>query len=105
MQTATAMSNTKTVWAIDPAHSTVEFSVKSFFVFVVKGRLTELAGNILLDPNDVRGSTVSVAIRAASIDTGAKRRDARLRSADFLDAERYPDIRFQSTNIEPGRDR
>jgi len=98
-------SDTQTLWGIDPAYSTVEFSVKNFFFFNTKGRFTEFAGNILLDQADIGGSSVEVAIKAASIDTGIKRRDAHLRSADYLEADRYPHISFQSTKIEPGRDR
>ena len=105
MHTAAVKTDTKTVWAIDSAHSTVEFSVKNFFFFVLKGHFTEFAGSIVLDQADIGGSSVEVAIKAASIDSGAERRDAYLRSARFLDAERYPQIRFQSTKIEPGRDR
>ena len=103
MHTATVRSDTQTVWAIDPAHSTVEFSVKSFFFFIVKGRLTEFAGNVVLDQADIGGSSVEVAINAASIDTGIKRRDAHLRSADFLEADRYPHIRFQSSRRDGPR--
>jgi polyisoprenoid-binding protein YceI len=105
MQTAKVRSDAQTAWAIDPAHSTVQFSVKNFFFFVVKGRFTEFAGNIVLDQVDIGSSSVEVAIDAASIDTGVKRRDVHLRSADFLDSDRYPHIRFQSTKIEAGRDR
>ena len=105
MLTARVRSDTQTVWAIDPSHSTLEFSVKNFFFFTVKGRLTEFAGTIVLDQADIGRSSVEVAIKAASLDTGIKRRDAHLRSADFLETDRYPDIYFQSTKIEPGRDR
>jgi polyisoprenoid-binding protein YceI len=105
MQTATVRRDTQTVWAIDPAHSAVEFSVKKFFFFIVKGRFTEFAGSIVLDRADIGGSSVEVAIKAASIDTGRKRRDTHLRSKNFLEADLYPDIRFESTKIEPGRDR
>src|SRR5687768_16509038 len=105
MQTAKVRSETQTVWTIDRTHSSVEFSVKNFFFFIVKGRFTEFAGNIVLDQADIGGSSVEVAIKAASIDTGIKRRDVHLRSGDFLEAERYPHIRFQSTKIEAGRDR
>ena len=105
MQTAKVSSDAQSVWAIDPAHSTVQFSVKNFFFFIVKGRFTEFAGNVVLDHADMGGSSVEVAIKAASVDTGMKRRDAHLRSADFLETDRYPDIRFQSTKIERGKDR
>ena len=105
MLKARVRSDSQTVWTIDPSHSTLEFSVKNFFFFVVKGRLRDFAGTIVLDQADMGGSSVEVVIKAASIDTGIKRRDAHLRSADFLEADRYPDIRFQSTKIESGRDR
>jgi len=105
MQPVKVRSDTQTVWTIDRAHSSVEFSVKNFFFFIVKGRLTEFAGNIVLDQADIGGSSVEVAIKAASIDTGMKGRDVHLRSADFLEADRYPHIRFQSTKVEAGRDR
>ncbi|MEK6281430.1 MAG: YceI family protein [Acidobacteriota bacterium] len=104
MQTAKVRNDKQTVWAIDPAHSTIEFSVKNYFFFLLKGRLNEFAGRIVLDEADTRAYSVEVAIQAASIDTGAKSRDTHLRSA-FLETERYPHIRFQSTEIEPGRDR
>ena len=105
MQLAGARSDTQTVWSIDQEHSTLEFSVKNFFFFTVKGRLNEFAGTIVLDQADIGRSSVEVEIKAASIDTRVKRRDAHLRSADFLETDRYPDIHFQSTKIESGRDR
>ena len=105
MQPAKVRSDTPTIWDIDPAHSTVQFRVKNFFFFIVKGRFTEFAGRIVLDHADIGRSSVEVTIKAASVDTGIKRRDAHLQSADFLEADLYPDIRFQSTKIEAGRDR
>jgi len=105
MQTAKVRSDTQTVWTIDRAHSSVEFIFKHFFFFTVKGRFTEFAGNIVLDQADIASSSVEVAIEAASLDTGIKRRDVHLRSADFLDADHYPHVRFQSTKIEAGKDR
>jgi polyisoprenoid-binding protein YceI len=105
MQTARLKSDTQTVWAIDPAYSTVEFNVKKFFFGTLKGRFTEIEGNIVLDQLKSSNSSVEVAVKAASIDTGNKRRDADLRSAGFLEVDRYQDIRFESTSVEPGTDR
>ena len=105
MQTERVRSGTQTVWVVDPEHTTVEFSVKNFFFFIVKGTFSDLAGTIVLDEADIRRSSVEATIKAGSIATGAKRRDAHLRSTDFLEADRYPDIRFQSTKVERGRDR
>ena len=93
------------VWKIDAAHTTVEFTIKNLFFFNTKGHFGNLAGKMVFDESDIRGSSVSATIKAASIDTGLKRRDADLRSADFLQVDRYPDIRFESTEVEPGRDR
>jgi polyisoprenoid-binding protein YceI len=97
--------NTQTLWAIDPTHSTVEFAVKNLFFFTVKGSLTALEGNVVLDPADVRRSSVAVVLQTASLNTGNKRRDKQLHSAHFLDSDRYPEIRFESTKVEPGTDR
>jgi polyisoprenoid-binding protein YceI len=98
-------SDTQTVWLIDPAHTTVEFSVKSLLVFDVKGRFNSLRGSLMLDESDISRSSVTAALKADSIDSGMKRRDAHLRSKDFLDVDRYPEIRFESTKVERGRDR
>ena len=98
-------TDNQTVWAIDPTHTTVEFAVKNFFFFTVKGSVTTLDGTIVLDAADIRRSFVAVVLRSASIETGSKRRDAHLRAADFLEADRFPEIRFQSTQVEPGTDR
>ena len=92
------------VWHFDPAYTTVEFVIRNLW-YNVKGRFTELEGVIVLDEDDIRRSSVTATIKARSIDTGNKRRDAHLQSADFFDAEKYPDIEFKSTRIERGRDR
>ena len=98
-------TDTQTLWAIDPTHTTVEFAVKNFFLFTVKGSLTTLAGNMVLDAADVRRSSTTLVLQSASINTGNRRRDAHLRAAGYLDADRYPEIRFESTKVEPGTDR
>jgi len=59
----------------------------------------------VLDEDDVSRSSVTATLKANSIDTGNKRRDAHLRSADFLDAERLPDIEFKSERVARGKDR
>jgi polyisoprenoid-binding protein YceI len=95
----------RTLWAIDPSHTTVEFAIKYLLFFTLKGSLTNLEGTLVLDPADVRNSSTTVVLQSASINTGNKRRDAWLRAAHFLDADRYPEIRFESTKVERGTDR
>ncbi|MCM3901965.1 MAG: YceI family protein [Pyrinomonadaceae bacterium] len=98
-------TDTQTLWAIDPTHTTVEFTVKNLFFFTVKGSLDVRDGSIVLDSADVRRSSTTVVLQSASINTGNKQRDAHLRAKDYLDADRYPEIRFQSTKVERGTDR
>ena len=90
----------RTAWAIDPAHSFVEFGVKHMMLATVRGRFTGISGLIELDEVDPTGSTVSVEIDAGSLDTQDGQRDAHLRSPDFLDVDRYPTITFKSTAIK-----
>jgi polyisoprenoid-binding protein YceI len=89
-----------TTWQIDPAHSAVEFAVKHMMFTTVRGRFKDVKGTIEVDEQNPDRSVVNVDIAAASIDTGVADRDAHLRSADFLDVERYPAITFRSKRVE-----
>jgi len=66
----------------------------------VTGKFTDFTITLMNDENDITKSSVSVVIKAASIDTGIKDRDNDLRTANFFDVEKYPEITFQSTRIE-----
>ncbi|MGE0128234.1 MAG: YceI family protein [Blastocatellales bacterium] len=102
---AISAGGAQTVWTIDPQYATVQFSVRNLFFMTVTGSFTEFGGTITLGEDDIKHSSVEAAIRAESIGTGIRRRDTHLRSPDFLDAEKYPEIRFQSLRVEKGRDR
>ena len=101
---ATIVSHNRRVWDFDPAYSTVEFAVRNLW-YNVKGRFNVLEGSLVLDEDDIRQSSVTATIKASSIDTGNKRRDAHLQAPDFFDAEKFPDIEFQSSRVERGKDR
>lgn len=90
-------------WKIDPAHTDVTFSVKHMMVTTVRGKFGDVSGELELDLDQNDPSTASGQIRlgVASISTGAEQRDAHLRSADFFDAERHPEIVASITGIEP----
>jgi len=96
--------HSRRVWTFDPAYTTVEFVIRNFW-FKVKGRFRELEGSLILDENDVSQSSVTATIKAKSLDTGNKRRDAHLLSREFFDVEQFPDIEFKSTRIKRGKDR
>jgi len=87
-------------YKIDPVHSTVGFSVKHFGISTVPGKFTDFSGIISYDEQDVTKSFVKVAIKSASIDTGNGGRDKDLRSPNFFDVAKYPDITFESTQIK-----
>lgn len=89
-----------TTWQIDATHTTVEFAVKHMMFTTVRGRFKDVKGTIEVDEKNPNNSTVNVEIAAASIDTGVADRDAHLRSADFLDVEKYPTLTFRSKRIE-----
>src|SRR6202008_1389361 len=64
------------------------------------GRFHHVRGEVVVEPTDIATARVSVTLEAASIDTGIGLRDSHLRSADFFDAERFPDIIFESVRVE-----
>lgn len=91
-------------WLIEPQYSTVQFSIKSWFFFTVEGVFTDVRGHIKRDEDNLGHSSVEVIIRVSSLSTKNRKRDAHLQSADFFDAEQFPEIHFQSTRVEKGRD-
>ncbi|MEU6220500.1 YceI family protein [Streptomyces sp. NPDC047022] len=86
-------------WSIDPAHSSVSAVAQHLGISSVHGRFTEFTGRIEIAPDDVAKSRVEAVIRAASVDTGNGMRDNHLRSPDFLDIERYPEITYRSAGL------
>jgi polyisoprenoid-binding protein YceI len=97
-------ATTKTTWKLDPSHTLVEFSAKHLMITTVKGRITDVEGTIVVDEKNPRNSSVEATLKAVSIDTRTEQRDQHLRSADFLNAELFPEIRFRSTKIEGDKD-
>jgi polyisoprenoid-binding protein YceI len=87
-------------WSIDAVHSSINFSIRHMVVSKVRGRFAKYAGTVQLDESDLTRSVVEATIDAASIDTGTAQRDDHLRSADFFDVQRFPELRFKSKRIE-----
>jgi polyisoprenoid-binding protein YceI len=97
-------SGAKMAWKLDPTHSTVEFSAKHLMITTVKGRITDIEGTIYTNEKDPTNSSVEATLKTTSIDTRTDQRDQHLRSADFLNVETYPEIKFRSTRIKGGRE-
>ena len=83
-------------WSIDPAHSTIEFRVKHMVIQTVRGRFRDFEGTL------VAGDEPSIVgrINAASLETMHEGRDEHLRSSDFFDVERFPEITFEAGRLE-----
>lgn len=88
-------------WIINLNHSSAEFAVRHMMVSWVVGLFHKITGTLDFDPDDVAHATVEVEIDAGSIYTGVEQRDNHLKSADFLEVEKYPTITFKSTRVEP----
>ncbi len=87
-------------WSADPAHSSVAFSVRHMMVSNVRGEFTRFSATVTTVGEKPETAQVEVSIEAASIDTRNADRDKHLRSADFLDVEKFPTMTFSSTKVE-----
>lgn len=88
------------VYALDPAHTTVEFVVRHLMIAKVRGRFTTFDGSVELEPGSDLPAAIRATIQAGSIDTREEQRDAHLRSADFFEVEKFPTLAFESTRID-----
>ena len=100
----TATATEVTTWKIDPAHTNVEFAAKHMMITTVRGHFGKVEGEIHLDEQDLSNSTAEATIETPSINTGVEQRDAHLRSADFLDVEKYPTLTFKSRSLKGSGD-
>ncbi|MBX3001944.1 MAG: YceI family protein [Caldilineaceae bacterium] len=87
-------------WQIDASHSSIQFSVRHMMISTVRGRFEEFSGQVHFDEQHPEKSSVSVEIKADSLYTKDENRDGHLRSPDFLNADEYPVITFNSTRVE-----
>jgi len=84
---------------IDRAHSVIGFTARHLVVTTVRGQFTDFDGKIEVEGTDHNTLKADVAIKTASVSTNTDQRDEHLRSADFFDAEKYPEMRFVSTGV------
>ncbi|MEO8591944.1 MAG: YceI family protein [Candidatus Solibacter sp.] len=95
---------TQITYQIDPAHSTAGFKVRHLMVANVRGEFSKVSGTVVFDPDAPESSRITAAIDASSIHTRDEQRDAHLKSADFLDVEKFPTIEFVSRKISGSGD-
>jgi polyisoprenoid-binding protein YceI len=94
-----AQSALAEVYVIDKVHSTMGFEVRHLFS-KVPGKFDDFSGQVQFDEADPEKSSVQVNIKAASIDTANEQRDKDLRSPNFFDAAKYPEITFKSKSVK-----
>ncbi|MCP4294200.1 MAG: YceI family protein [Proteobacteria bacterium] len=100
MTTAFALTALGANYNIDITHSSVNFSVKHLMISNVKGNFSKFNGSVQIDENRKLLTGVSAKVQASSIDTGNPKRDGHLKSGDFFEVAKYPEITFKSTNIK-----
>lgn len=87
-------------WKFDPLHTQVEFSAKHFGMMTVRGNFQEVTAGGEIYPDDPSKSKVEAMINTASIKTHNEQRDNDLRSSYFLEIDKYPTMKFESTDIK-----
>ena len=86
-------------WKVDPVHSSVQFKVSHLVIAKVTGQFGEFDATMNFDGKDVSTGNVEMTMKMASISTDNENRDEHLKSADFFDAEKYPEIVFKSKKV------
>jgi polyisoprenoid-binding protein YceI len=86
-------------YVIDKAHTSIGFEIGHMGVSTVHGRFNDKSGHVVVDPANLENSSVEVTVKTASIDTAIEPRDNHLRSADFFEVEKFPEMTFKSTAI------
>ena len=89
-------------YTIDPAHSTAGFKVRHLMVSNVRGEFSKVTGTVVVDAESRRIRAWRRTIDASTIHTRDEQRDAHLKSADFLDVEKFPEITFVSKKVRRG---
>lgn len=86
------------VWTIDKPHCFVNFSIGHMFS-VVTGRFKDFEGDFRFNPNNLKDSKMDFTVKVNSVETDTPQRNEHLKTADFFDAKKYPDITFKSAKI------
>lgn len=86
-------------WKVDPYHSSLNFNISHSGISIVNGKFMEYTGNLTTNGEALEGANVDFTVKVTSINTNVEARDNHLRSADFFEVEKYPEMTFKSTKI------
>src|ERR1041384_6842481 len=92
------MATTK--WALDPTHSEIQFKVKHLLISTVTGEFKRFDATVETDGDDFTTAKIQLTVDIDSISTNNEQRDAHLKSGDFFEAEKHPQLIFESDKLE-----
>jgi len=98
--TSATPQSTASTWKLDPVHSVAEFKVKHMMISNVKGQFAGISGTLNFDESHVENSRVEATIDASTLNTRDAQRDAHLKSAEFIDVEKFPTLSFRSSSVK-----
>ena len=102
--TISILGFSQTTWNVDPMHSSFNFNIKHMGISFVQGRFDKFEGKVVTTADDLSNAKFEFTVNTASVNTGVEMRDNHLKSADFFDAEKFPEMKFESTSgIENGK--
>jgi polyisoprenoid-binding protein YceI len=90
----------KTKWVVDPTHSELGFKIKHLMISNVSGSLKNFEAEAEMDEADFSSAKINLSAEMASLTTNNEQRDNHLRTSDFFEVEKYPELKFRSTRIE-----
>ena len=90
----------KTKWALDPTHSELGFKIKHLMITSVSGLFKNFEADVEMDEADFSLAQINLTAGMASISTNNEQRDAHLRTSDFFEVEKYPELKFRSTKVK-----
>lgn len=91
----------QTKWVFDPSHTKIGFSVRHFGITETDGFFRKFTGNVQTEKEDFSDLKVDMTVQTNSIDTNDVQRDTHLKADDFFNAEKFPEMKFESTKLEP----
>ncbi|GGW22477.1 polyisoprenoid-binding protein [Arenibacter certesii] len=95
----TVSSFAQTQWKVDPYHSSLNFNIEHSGISIVNGKFLDYTGNLTTAGETLENATYDFTVKVASINTSVEDRDNHLKSADFFEVEKYPNMTFKSTKI------
>ena len=98
--TISILGFSQTTWTVDPMHSSFNFNIKHMGISFVQGRFDKFDGKVITVGNDLSNAKFDFAVKTASVNTNVEMRDNHLKSADFFDVEKFPEMKFVSSSIK-----